>query len=195
MGGLGSPICLYLAASGIGTLGIVDFDSVEINNLHRQIIHGENSVGLSKVKSAEQAIKNMNSKCHVIAYESSLNSENAMEIVSQYNIVLDASDNVATRYLLNDVCVLNKKPLVSGSALRFEGQVTTYNWKNGPCYRCLFPRPPPPETVTNCNDGGVLGPIVGIIGSIQALECIKCILGQPSINLFKIRLFWKVAAF
>lgn len=202
MGGLGSPICLYLAAAGIGSLGIVDFDSVEINNLHRQVIHKEKHTGMSKVKSAEIAIKELysfnfriNSKCRVISFETAITSSNAIEIIKDFDMVVDASDNVATRYLLNDVCVLLEKPLISGSALRFEGQITTYNWNGGPCYRCLFPVPPPPETVTNCNDGGVLGPIVGTIGSLQALEVIKCILGTPSIAFSDCRLRWKDAHF
>ncbi|KAK2145588.1 hypothetical protein LSH36_670g01043 [Paralvinella palmiformis] len=155
-GGLGCPAALYLTAAGIGQLGLIDHDEVEISNLHRQILHTEARINVQKSTSAAYACK-------------------------QYDIVLDATDNVATRYLLNDGCVLAGKPLVSGSALRFEGQLTIYNYKGGPCYRCLFPKPPPPETVTNCSDGGVLGVVPGIIGCLQALEVIKIAakIGRP----------------
>ncbi|KAL7753017.1 hypothetical protein RI367_001468 [Sorochytrium milnesiophthora] len=174
-GGLGSPVLLYLAAAGVGTLGIVDYDVVAQSNLHRQIIHGEHTVGTSKVASACAAVSNVNEHVVCRAHDTALTSSNAMDIVGGYNVVVDASDNVATRYLLNDVCVLLDKPLVSGSALRFEGQLTVYNFHGGPCYRCLFPRPPPPDAVTNCDDGGVMGPITGVIGSMQALEVVKII--------------------
>ncbi|KAJ2956637.1 hypothetical protein NQZ79_g7551 [Umbelopsis isabellina] len=156
-GGLGSPICLYLGGAGVGRIGIVDHDEVDVSNLHRQVIHNENRVGVNKAQSAAESIRSINSHCEVIAYDTVLDSSNAMDIIPNYDIVLDATDNVATRYLLNDACVLAGKPLVSGSALRMEGQLTTYNYNGGPCYRCLYPTPPPPETVTNCADGGVLG--------------------------------------
>ncbi|KAG2173308.1 hypothetical protein INT43_004682 [Umbelopsis isabellina] len=176
-GGLGSPICLYLGGAGVGRIGIVDHDEVDISNLHRQVIHTENGVGVNKAHSAAESIRSINSHCEVIAYDKVLDSSNAMDIIPNYDIVLDATDNVATRYLLNDACVLAGKPLVSGSALRMEGQLTTYNYNGGPCYRCLYPTPPPPETVTNCADGGVLGAIPGVIGCLQALQAIKICIG------------------
>ncbi|KAM9968541.1 hypothetical protein ACTFIW_007691 [Dictyostelium discoideum] len=172
-GGLGCPVALYLSSAGIGTLGLVDYDTVEISNLHRQIGHRESSKGISKAVSLSKTISELNSLIKVNTYETTFTSETAMEIIKNYDIVVDASDNVATRYLVNDACVLTGKPLVSGSALKWEGQITCYNYNNGPCYRCIFPTPPPVETVTKCSDGGVLGPIVGVIGSLQALEVIK----------------------
>lgn len=177
MGGLGCPAALYLAAAGVGTLGLLDYDEVDYSNLHRQILHNESSVGISKVTSASQNIKRLNSSVTCHEHCIVLDSATAIEIVQKYDVVLDASDNVATRYLINDACVLAGKPLVSGSALRFEGQLTVYNYKDGPCYRCLFPKPPPPETVTNCSDGGVIGAVTGLIGSLQALETIKILAG------------------
>lgn len=134
---------------------------VEVGNLHRQIIHQESSVGLPKVASVQNHLRTLNSAMKVTTYQLQINSSNALDIVKEYDIVLDATDNVATRYLLNDACVLAKKPLVSGGALGFDGQLTVYNYRNGPCYRCLYPKPPPPETVTNCGDGGVIGAITG----------------------------------
>ncbi|KAL4237981.1 Molybdenum cofactor synthesis protein 3 [Mactra antiquata] len=177
-GGLGCPAAIYLAAAGVGCLGLVDYDEVELSNLHRQILHSESKVNVKKCVSAAQACTELNSFVKCVPYHLQLNSSNALKIISQYDIVLDATDNVATRYLLNDACILAGKPLVSGSALRFEGQLTVYNYKGGPCYRCLYPKPPPPETVTNCSDGGVLGVIPGIIGSLQALEAIKIATGN-----------------
>ncbi|XP_053376323.1 adenylyltransferase and sulfurtransferase MOCS3-like [Mercenaria mercenaria] len=179
-GGLGCPAGVYLAAAGIGCLGLVDYDEVELSNLHRQILHSEAKVGVQKSLSAAQACNGLNSFVKCVPYHLPLNSSNALKIIKLYDIVLDCTDNVATRYLLNDACVLAGKPLVSGSALRFEGQLTVYNHKGGPCYRCLYPKPPPPETVTNCSDGGVLGVIPGIIGSLQALEAIKIAAGLDS---------------
>ncbi|CAD7091255.1 unnamed protein product [Hermetia illucens] len=175
-GGLGCPAGLYLASAGIGELGIVDYDTVEVNNLHRQVLHSELTLNLPKAQSARAALQQINSQLKVRTYEVQLKSENALEILQPYDIVLDCTDNVATRYLLNDACVLLKKPLVSGSALQFEGQLTIYNYNGGPCYRCIFPTPPPPETVTNCGDGGVLGAVTGVIGSLQALEAVKVLL-------------------
>jgi adenylyltransferase/sulfurtransferase len=177
MGGLGSPVVLYLAAAGIGRLGIVDYDQLESSNLQRQIAHSEQHVGESKVRSARKQILQINSSTQVDEYDLLLDSSNALAIVERYDVIVDCTDNVATRYLLNDACVLCKKPLVSGGALRMEGQLTVYHYQEGPCYRCLFPTPPPPETVTNCNEGGVLGVITGIIGSIQALETLKIVVG------------------
>lgn len=173
----GCPSALYLCAAGIGHIGIVDYDTVELNNLHRQVVHQEQSVGISKAQSIRNQLTKLNATVNVTPYMVSLNSNNALKIIRDYDIVLDATDNVATRYLLNDACVFASKPLVSGSALQFEGQLTVYNYKNGPCYRCLFPKPPPPETVTNCGDGGVLGAITGVIGCLQALEAIKIVIG------------------
>ncbi|RHZ47532.1 hypothetical protein Glove_578g35 [Diversispora epigaea] len=174
-GGLGAPTSIYLAAAGVGTIGIIDYDDVEISNLHRQIIHNESRVGISKVQSAKMTIEGLNSDCNCIAYNMVLDSSNALDIIKKYDIVIDATDNVATRYLLNDACVLSGKPLVSGSALRMEGQLVIYNYRGGPCFRCLFPKPPPPEAVMNCSDNGVLGVVPGVIGCLQALQAIKII--------------------
>ncbi|XP_046567076.1 sulfur carrier protein adenylyltransferase-like [Haliotis rubra] len=172
-GGLGCPAAIYLAAAGIGKLGVIDYDEVELSNLHRQVLHTEDRVGVAKSASATHACKRLNSSVQYVPYRLQLDSSNALDIISQYDVVLDASDNVATRYLLSDACVMAGKSLVSGSALRFEGQLTVYNHQKGPCYRCLFPKPPPPETVTNCSEGGVLGVVPGIIGCLQALEAVK----------------------
>ena len=188
-GGLGCPAAVYLAAAGVGLLGLVDYDEVEISNLHRQILHSEEKVGVCKATSIAHYIQSLNSQVKTKPYHLSLDSSNALKIISNYDIVLDCSDNVATRYLLNDACILAKKPLVSGSALRFEGQLTVYNYESGPCYRCLFPKPPPVETVTNCSDGGVLGVVPGIIGSLQALEAIKVICGIGTPLAQKLLLF------
>lgn len=167
---------MYLCGAGVGHLGIIDYDTVEINNLHRQLLHTEHSIGLPKSLSAKKQLLQLNSSVNVSVHHVQLSSENALELITDYDIVLDASDNVATRYLLNDACVMLKKPLVSGSALQLEGQLTVYNYRNGPCHRCLFPKPPPPETVTNCGDGGVIGAVTGVIGTLQALEAIKILL-------------------
>ncbi|XP_073247860.1 adenylyltransferase and sulfurtransferase MOCS3-like [Porites lutea] len=180
-GGLGCPVAQYLAAAGVGCIGIVDYDTVEISNLHRQVLHTEGRVNIFKAESIKIQLNQLNSTVKCIPYNLQLTSSNALEIIEKYDIVLDATDNVATRYLLNDACVLAKKPLVSGSALRFEGQLTVYNYMGGPCYRCLFPSPPPPESVGNCSDSGVLGPVPGVIGTLQALEAIKIAVGiKPS---------------
>ncbi|EGG21729.1 molybdenum cofactor synthesis 3 [Cavenderia fasciculata] len=175
-GGLGCPVALYLACAGVGTIGIVDYDAVELGNLHRQVGHTESRQGVSKAESLAMSIKERNSDIQTIVHETMFTSDTAMEIVQHYDIVIDASDNVATRYLCNDCCILAGKPLVSGSALKWDGQLTVYNYgPTCPCYRCIFPTPPPADTVTKCSDGGVLGPIVGVIGSMQALEAIKII--------------------
>eukprot|EP00731_Ephydatia_muelleri_P023565 Em0015g1148a len=178
VGGLGCPVAIYLAAAGIGEIGLVDYDNVELGNLHRQVLHTERTLGLSKVESAAAALKAMNSSTRISTHHILLNSQNALALLRLYDIVVDATDNVATRYLLNDACVLLQKPLISGSALRFEGQLTVYCWGGGPCYRCLFPSPPPPETVTSCSDGGVLGPVPGVIGTLQAMEVLKMAAGM-----------------
>eukprot|EP00117_Sycon_ciliatum_P034341 scpid92737/ scgid4480/ Adenylyltransferase and sulfurtransferase MOCS3; Molybdenum cofactor synthesis protein 3; Molybdopterin-synthase adenylyltransferase; Adenylyltransferase MOCS3; Sulfur carrier protein MOCS2A adenylyltransferase; Molybdopterin-synthase sulfurtransferase; Sulfur carrier protein MOCS2A sulfurtransferase; Sulfurtransferase MOCS3 len=182
-GGLGCPSALYLAAAGIGQLGLLDYDEVELSNLHRQVLHTEAGSDVRKCDSAADALFRINSHVQCRRHHVALNSFNAMDIVSQYDIVVDASDNVATRYLVNDACVLLNKPLVSGSALRFEGQLTVYHYEDGPCYRCLFPRPPPPETVTNCSDGGVVGMVPGVIGVLQAIEVVKIAAKIPCIYL------------
>ncbi|KAK4300483.1 hypothetical protein Pmani_027308 [Petrolisthes manimaculis] len=180
-GGLGCPAAIYLAAAGVGRLGLIDYDTVELNNLHRQILHTEGRVGVAKAVSVALSVKALNSHVELVPYEVALTSQVALIIISKYDIVLDCTDNVATRYLLNDACVLGNKPLVSGSALRYEGQLTVYHHNGGPCFRCLHPKPPPPETVTNCSDGGVLGVVPGMIGCLQALEAIKLAsgLGTP----------------
>ncbi|XP_043219783.1 LOW QUALITY PROTEIN: adenylyltransferase and sulfurtransferase MOCS3-like [Amphibalanus amphitrite] len=175
-GGLGCPAAIYLAAAGVGTLGVVDHDVVEVSNLHRQILHTEGRINTPKANSIGEAVAGLNHHVCVVPHHLALDSTNALQLVQRYEVVLDCTDNVATRYLLNDACVLAGRPLVSGSALRFEGQLTTYNYAGGPCYRCLYPRPPPPETVTNCSDGGVLGVVPGIIGSLQALEAVRLLI-------------------
>lgn len=180
-GGLGCPLAQYLAAAGIGRLGLLDYDEVELSNLHRQVLHGEQNQGQAKALSAANAVKRLNSTVECIPYHLQLSPENALQLIQQYDIVADCSDNVPTRYLVNDACVLSGKPLVSASALRMEGQLTVYNYCGGPCYRCLYPVPPPPETVTNCSDGGVLGVVPGIMGCFQALEVLKIASGQGCI--------------
>ncbi|MBD2245279.1 molybdopterin-synthase adenylyltransferase MoeB [Nostoc sp. FACHB-888] len=177
-GGLGSPLLLYLAAAGIGRIGIVDFDIVDTSNLQRQVIHGTSWVNKPKIESAKNRIHEINPYCQVDLYETRLTSENALEIVQPYDIVVDGTDNFPTRYLVNDACVLLNKPNVYGSILRFEGQATVFNYEGGPNYRDLFPEPPPPGMVPSCAEGGVLGILPGIIGLIQATETVKIILGQ-----------------
>ena len=176
-GGLGSPLALYLAAAGVGTLGIVDFDVVDESNLQRQIIHGTSDVGRPKMESARDRIMDINPNVHVEAYEEALSSENALEIFKDFDIVVDGTDNFPTRYLVNDACVLLKKPNVYGSIFRFEGQASVFYAEEGPCYRCLYPEPPPPGLVPSCAEGGVLGILPGAIGTIQATETVKLILG------------------
>ncbi|KAI7729938.1 hypothetical protein M8C21_031297, partial [Ambrosia artemisiifolia] len=180
-GGLGSPALLYLAACGVGRLGMVDHDVVELNNLHRQIIHGEAYIGRSKVESAAAACRAINSTVEIVEHKEALRTSNALEIVSKYDIVIDATDNAPSRYLISDCCVLLGKPLVSGAALGLEGQLTVYNYNGGPCYRCLFPTPPPTTACQRCSDSGVLGVVPGVIGCLQALEAIKLasLVGEP----------------
>ncbi|MEH2239506.1 molybdopterin-synthase adenylyltransferase MoeB [Nostoc sp.] len=177
-GGLGSPLLLYLAAAGIGRIGILDFDVVDTSNLQRQVIHGTSWVGKPKIESAKNRIHEINPYCQVDLYETRLSSENALEILQPYDIVVDGTDNFPTRYLVNDACVLLNKPNVYGSILRFEGQASVFNYEGGPNYRDLFPEPPPPGMVPSCAEGGVLGILPGIIGLIQATETVKIILGQ-----------------
>ncbi|KAJ3389653.1 Molybdenum cofactor synthesis protein 3 [Lobulomyces angularis] len=188
-GGLGSPVILYLAATGIGKLGIVDYDEVESSNLQRQVIHNQYTVGKSKSDSAKLAVESLTSFTNCISYNILLDTSNAMDLIKNYDVVVDCTDNVATRYLLNDSCVLNGKPLVSGSAIKMDGQLTVYNYEDGPCYRCLFPQPPPPETVSNCGDAGVLGAVTGVIGCLQALETVKLICGIGPSYFKKLLLF------
>jgi adenylyltransferase/sulfurtransferase len=176
-GGLGSPAALYLAAAGVGTLGIVDADRVELSNLQRQILHGTAGVGSPKVVSATERIAALNPHVHVEPHELRLDAAQAADLLQRYDVVLDGSDNFPTRYLVNDTCVWLGKPLVYGSIFRFEGQVSVFDASRGPCYRCLYAEPPPPELVPNCAEGGVLGVLPGIIGSLQALEALKLVLG------------------
>ncbi|MBI2620339.1 MAG: molybdopterin-synthase adenylyltransferase MoeB [Ignavibacteriales bacterium] len=176
-GGLGSPLGLYLAAAGVGTIGIVDFDVVDPTNLQRQIIHSTNEVGKSKLESAKQRIQGLNPLVEVRTYETHLSSENALEILADYDVIVDGTDNFPTRYLVNDACVLLGKPNVYGSIFRFEGQASVFSTSEGPCYRCLYPEPPPPGLVPSCAEGGVLGVLPGIIGTIQANETLKLLLG------------------
>ncbi|MDY7012433.1 MAG: molybdopterin-synthase adenylyltransferase MoeB [Cyanobacteriota bacterium] len=177
-GGLGSPLLLYLAASGIGRIGIVDFDIVDSSNLQRQVIHGTSWVGKPKIESAKHRILEINPTCQVDLYEARLSAENALEILEPYDVVIDGTDNFPTRYLTNDACVMLGKPNVYGSIFRFEGQATVFNYQEGPNYRDLYPEPPPPGMVPSCAEGGVLGVLCGIIGTIQATEAIKIILGR-----------------
>ena len=176
-GGLGSPLALYLAAAGVGVIGIVDFDVVDESNLQRQIIHGTSDVGRPKVVSAYEKIKDVNPNVEVRVHEEALTSENALEIFEDYDVIVDGTDNFPTRYLVNDACVLLGKPNVYGSIFRFEGQASVFFAEEGPCYRCLYPEPPPPGLVPSCAEGGVLGILPGAIGTIQATETVKLILG------------------
>ena len=191
-GGLGSPTALYLAAAGVGTLGIIDFDTVDLSNLHRQIIHGHANIGKLKVDSAAERIADVNPDVKVVAHREALTSENALEILGQYDIVVNGCDNFATRYLVNDACYLLKKPLVDGSIFRFEGQSTVFMPGQG-CYRCLFPAPPPPGAVPSCAEAGVLGVLPGMIGVIQAIETIKLILNLGDSLVNRLLLFDSLA--
>ncbi len=176
-GGLGSPLGLYLAAAGVGRIGIVDFDVVDFSNLQRQILHSTNDVGRPKLESAKERINGVNPHVHVETYHTQLTSENALDIIRKYDVVVDGTDNFPTRYLVNDACVLLKKPNVYGSIFRFEGQASVFYAEEGPCYRCLYAEPPPPGLVPSCAEGGVLGVVPGIIGTIQATETIKLLVG------------------
>ena len=176
-GGLGSPAALYLAAAGVGTLGLVDFDVVDISNLQRQVLHGTSDVGRPKLESARARIHDLNPHVNVETHETRLTSNNALDILDAYDIVVDGTDNFATRYLTNDACVLLGKPNVFGSIFRFDGQASVFATPDGPCYRCLFPTPPPPGQVPSCAEGGVLGVLPGLVGTIQATETLKLILG------------------
>ncbi|XP_013163518.1 PREDICTED: adenylyltransferase and sulfurtransferase MOCS3 isoform X1 [Papilio xuthus] len=188
-GGLGCPAAVYLAGAGVGEIGIIDYDKVDLTNIHRQILHAECDQNKSKAVSAAETLKSINSNIKITPYMLQLDSSNALDIISKYDVILDCTDNVPTRYLLNDACVMNKLPLISGSALKMEGQLTIYGYRSGRnqnekelyqggCYRCLFPNPPPAETVGSCSANGVAGPIPGVIGALQSLEAIKLIVGQ-----------------
>jgi sulfur-carrier protein adenylyltransferase/sulfurtransferase len=176
-GGLGAPLTMYLAAAGVGRIGLVDFDVVDASNLQRQIIHGTSWIGKPKIDSAEHRLKDINPYVEIVRYPVRLSSENALEIFKDYDIIIDGTDNFPTRYLVNDACVLLDKPNVYGSIFRFDGQATVFHYEDGPCYRCLYPEPPPPGLVPSCSEGGVLGILPGIIGVIQATEAVKIILG------------------
>jgi len=183
-GGLGSPALLYLAAAGVGTLGIVDFDVVDESNLQRQIIHGQSDVGRPKAESARDSIREINPLVNVVVHDVRLDNDNVMEIFSQYDLIVDGTDNFATRYMVNDACVLLGKPYVWGSIYRFDGQASVFWADNGPCYRCLYPEPPPPGMVPSCAEGGVLGVLCASVGSIQVTEAIKLItgIGEPLVG-------------
>jgi molybdopterin/thiamine biosynthesis adenylyltransferase/rhodanese-related sulfurtransferase len=189
-GGLGSPVALYLAAAGVGKLGIVDYDAVDVSNLQRQVLHGTPDVGRPKTQSAKETIQSLNPKVEVVLHDARLSSKNALDIIRLYDIVVDGTDNFPTRYLANDACVLLRKPNVYGAVFRFEGQASLFApHLGGPCYRCLYPEPPPPGAVPSCAEGGVLGVLPGIIGLIQATETLKLILGQGSSLLSRLLLF------
>jgi molybdopterin/thiamine biosynthesis adenylyltransferase/rhodanese-related sulfurtransferase len=188
-GGLGAPILAYLAAAGVGKIGVVDFDTVDVSNLHRQIIHKSNNVGKLKTQSAVEMMKEINPLIDIQTYDTSLRSDNALEMLRDYDIVIDGTDNFPTRYLVNDACALLDKPNVYGSIFRFEGQATVFWASRGPCYRCLFPEPPEAGTVPSCAEGGVLGVLPGVVGTIQATEAVKLIIGQGDPLIGRLLLF------
>ena len=176
-GGLGSPAAYYLAAAGIGNLGIVDFDQVDLSNLQRQIIHSTERIGMLKTESAKKTIQALNPDVNVTLYNEKMDSSNIMNLIEGYDYIVDGSDNFPTRYLVNDACIMRNKTLIHGSIYRFEGQVTVFKPGDGPCYRCLYPEPPPPGMVPNCQEGGVLGVLAGVIGNLQVVEVLKLVLG------------------
>ena len=188
-GGLGAPLGLYLAAAGVGRIGLVDFDVVDHTNLHRQVIHGTKDVGRKKLDSAADRMRDINPNVQLDLYEVALTSENALDILAPYDLVVDGTDNFPTRYLVNDACVMLKKPNVYGSIFRFEGQATVFAYPGGPCYRCLYPEPPPPGLVPSCAEGGVLGILPGMIGMVQATEAVKLILGQGELLVGRLMLY------
>ncbi len=181
-GGLGSPCALYLAAAGVGRLGLVDFDDIDVSNLHRQILYSADQVGQAKIDRAADRLRSLNPHVRIEPIRARLTRDNARETIRAYDLVADGADNFATRYLVNDACVLENRPLVSASVLGFEGQLSVFNFEGGPCYRCLYPQPPPPGAVPSCAEGGVLGVLPGLLGTMQALETIKCLagIGQPA---------------
>lgn len=188
-GGLGSPLCLYLAAAGIGRIGLLDFDRVEQSNLQRQVIYSVRDVGRPKLEAAKDRILELNPNIQVENHEVRLTSQNALDIIKNYDLVVDGTDNFPTRYLVNDACVLLGKPNVYGSIFRFEGQISVFDAKRGPCYRCLYPQPPPPGLVPSCAEGGVLGILPGVVGTLQAVETIKIILGKGDSLVGRLLLF------
>lgn len=188
-GGLGSPLALYLAAAGVGKIGIVDFDTVDVSNLQRQVIHSTTDVGKPKLDSARESIRRINPNVEIETYPVRLTSKNALDILKSYDVVVDGTDNFPTRYLVNDACVLLDKPNVYGSIFRFDGQITVFDAQRGPCYRCLYPSPPPQGLVPSCAEGGVLGVLPGIVGTLQALEVIKLIIGQGDPLIGRLVLF------
>ena len=188
-GGLGAPLGLYLTAAGIGNIGLVDFDVVDFTNLQRQVTFGTSDVGKPKTEAARARLNNLNPDVEITSYETKLTSENALELFKDYDVIVDGTDNFPTRYLVNDACILLGKPNVYGSIFRFEGQATVFGMPDGPCYRCLYPEPPPPGLVPSCAEGGVLGVLPGIIGSLQALETIKLILGRGDSLVGRLLLF------
>ncbi len=175
-GGLGSPSAFYLAAAGVGTIGLVDFDNVELSNLQRQILHSTKDIGRAKTTSAKEKLQNLNGDINVIEYKERLTSANILDVIKEYDIVIDGSDNFPTRYLVNDACVMANKPLSHAGIFKFDGQATTIIPKKGPCYRCLFPEPPPPGAVPSCQEAGILGVVAGTLGVIQATEVLKYLL-------------------
>ena len=185
-GGLGSPVAMYLAAAGVGRLGIVDFDVVDYSNLHRQVIHGTPDVGRPKLDSARDTLNAINPEVHIETHEMALSSGNALDVLRGYDVIVDGTDNFPTRYLVNDACVILGIPNAYGSIFRFEGQASVFAAKDGPCYRCLYPEPPPPGLVPSCAEGGVLGVLCGVVGTIQATEAVKLIMGvgEPLIGRF-----------
>ncbi len=188
-GGLGSPLGMYLAAAGVGKIGIVDFDVVDTTNLQRQVMHSTEDVGRPKLDSARETLKGINPNVEIETYETRLTSENALSLFADYDVIVDGTDNFPTRYLVNDACVLLGKPNVYGSILRFDGQISVFDAKRGPCYRCLYPTPPPPGLVPSCAEGGVLGVLPGIVGTLQALEVIKLLLGEGDPLIGRLVLF------
>jgi sulfur-carrier protein adenylyltransferase/sulfurtransferase len=188
-GGLGSPVALYLSAAGVGTLGLVDFDSVDLSNLQRQILHGSSGIGSPKIDSARDRLHDINPNVHVEAYETRLTSSNALDIARDYDLIIDGTDNFATRYLVNDTSVLLGIPNVYGSVYRFEGQASVFGAPDGPCYRCLFREPPPPDLIPSCAEAGVLGVVPGLVGTIQATEAIKLLLGLGDTLVGRLLLF------
>jgi len=188
-GGLGAPLGLYLAAAGVGRIGLVDFDSVDLTNLQRQILFGTDDIGRPKIEAATDRLRNLNPDIQIDRFETRLTSENALDILKNYDIVVDGTDNFPTRYLVNDACVILGKPNVYGSIFRFEGQITIFGAPGGPCYRCLYPEPPPPGLVPSCAEGGVLGVLPGIVGAIQAAETLKLIIGKGEPLIGRLLLF------
>jgi adenylyltransferase/sulfurtransferase len=188
-GGLGSPVGLYLAAAGVGRIGLVDFDDVDASNLHRQVLYGTSDVGRPKTEAAKARLQDLNPDITIDTHNSALTSDNALGIIKQYDVIVDGTDNFATRYLVNDACVLLGKPNVYGSIFRFEGQASVFSSEDGPCYRCLYPEPPPPHLVPSCAEGGVLGVLPGVIGTIQATETIKLLTGIGETLIGRLLLF------